>query len=504
MIFNMTRTADHDYIQNYERSLAGLQLNPEDRNLQHQLVLSLARCGALDFAIAEYNRFGLSDVRHHEDIMALGGRLSKDLYLRSDGQAALEHARNAAQKYEAAFKDSHGFYSGINAATMALMANMPADIISARVTDILGHLPDPESLSPTEHYFVQATRAECFLMSGDIIQAKAVLRSAIQFDPMNYAAHASTIKQFEMICRKRKDECGWLVEFNPPRPAHYAGHIHLSLSDPELDALKTSAIDHIQKHDIGFGFGALAAGSDIIIAEALLAEGAELHLILPCPPDDFFNHSVAPFGSDWPKRYQACLDAALSLRILSKAESPDPQLTRTSSQFAMGQAILMGQHLTVSPAQLLIWDEQKQSSYTAVHADDWSQTKEQQINISLRHRADAPTLKDQPDLCRFLLSRSDASEPESYATALAALHAAVNLRNEAGNVKCALHIDVDGENANAVLSSILVRAAPQGILLSDAFASLLAVSEIAHFEMKFAGLIDVDDNEHIRCYAINA
>ena len=87
----MTRIHQHDYIQIYEAGIEALKSRPSDVELQHQIILSLARAGALDFAISEYDRFGLAAVQDHEDIMALNGRLSKDLYLRSSGELSLIH-----------------------------------------------------------------------------------------------------------------------------------------------------------------------------------------------------------------------------------------------------------------------------------------------------------------------------------------------------------------------------------------------------------------------------
>jgi len=207
----MTPIHPHDYIQNYEAGVAALKDRPNDRQLQHQIVLALARAGALTFAISEYDRFGLSAVTDDEDIMALNGRLSKDLYLRSSGQ----------------------------------------------------------------------------------------VHAAIDFDPLNYAAHASTLKQFMMIATKRGDDLGWLSEFRPPRPLHYAGHIRLNLTESEEADMRITISDALQQKDVGFGFGALAAGGDILFAEALLEQGAELHLVLPCEPDLFKRESVMPFGEEW-------------------------------------------------------------------------------------------------------------------------------------------------------------------------------------------------------------
>ena len=94
----------------YEAALAALQTADERQGLEHKhkAVLALTRAGSLDFALAEYNRYGLGDIRHHEDIMGLGGRLYKDLYLSHSGEEAKEFARLSAEKYEDAYKDTGG------------------------------------------------------------------------------------------------------------------------------------------------------------------------------------------------------------------------------------------------------------------------------------------------------------------------------------------------------------------------------------------------------------
>ena len=143
----MSASLQHDYVQTYERAIDALRLTPKDQELQHKAVLALARAGSTRLALAEYNRYGLDAIRNHEDIMALGARLSKDLYLYSEGKTALDHARDAAHKYEAAFKDSNGFYSGVNAAAMALMAEMPGAQINDRTKTILATLPVRDKLS---------------------------------------------------------------------------------------------------------------------------------------------------------------------------------------------------------------------------------------------------------------------------------------------------------------------------------------------------------------------
>jgi len=461
----MTLLHEQNYILNYESAVEALKARPNDRELQHRAVLSLARAGALHFAIAEFKRFGLGDVTGHEDIMALDGRLSKDLCLRNTGQVALGHAKDAAQKYEIAFESTQGYYSGINSATMALIADMPVQDIMDRVAAVEVLLPSPENLTPEDHYFIEATRAECHLLKGDHIAAVNSLQSAVNFDPMNFGAHATTLKQFNMIAKKRSESTNWLNAFNPPRPTHFAGRIKIDLSGPQLEQLKIDLSDVIQKHDIGFGYGSLAAGYDIVISEALLSEGAALHVVLPCSVDRFFDHSVLPFGEDWASRFQSCLTQSASLSILSShAPWPDPQVNRLTGQFAMGQAILMGHSLCVDPMQFIVLGENSDLSYTSKHALDWALTGRRQLLLnSSTQQEDALAMRKKKNFPGLVYS-SITTAPKQYASSRQALEAAIEIRKDSPKAKIALHTALPGVESDPTGLRILEYGAPQSVL----------------------------------------
>lgn len=57
-------------------------------------------------------------------------------------------------------------------------------------------------------------------------------------------------------------------------------------------------------------FGALAAGADIVIAEAAREEGIEFRALLPFDSDTFRETSVASSGQHWVKRYDRLLEEA--------------------------------------------------------------------------------------------------------------------------------------------------------------------------------------------------
>lgn len=491
----------HDYIRAYEQAIAALRDNPGNIDLQHRAVLSLAQSGAPEFAADEYARYGLDKVRGHEDIMALAGRLAKDQYLKRSGKDAAPYATLSTQKYAQAYDSTGGYYSGINAATMALMAGAAEADVSAHAGAIVDALPPAENLGPTDHYFIEATRAEGLLLMGKTRSAKQHLQSAIAFDPLNYTAHATTLKQFEMIAEKRGDSLPWLRDFTPPRPVHFAGHIDGGFTPDALNALPDTLIDSLQKHDIGFGYGAAAAGSDILIAEALLSQGAQLHITLPCPADRFAQHSVIPFGKDWPERYARILERAASVTIMAQNTPwPDAQVNRLAGQLAMGQAALNAAQFATLPAQMLIWNGAKGKSYTAVHAADWEATGRAQFIIEAPKPEGRNVDTSPAPASAFLMKTSRSRGPVRFDNAVDALIAATLEHAQNAEVNIALHIEIPGDNPNAVLDAMLKPATPRSLLMSESFAALLVLSS-KDTAVSFAGIIDADDGAPVRAYA---
>jgi len=350
-------------LSRYEDAIARISQNPNDRLAQHQAVLSLARMGSTDFALKEYERYCLDHEREDEDIIALKGRLFKDLYLKSKDVEAQKFALMSAYQYDLAYKKTHGYYSGINAATMFFLAEEPDAQFQQRAQKILKDLSGVEPSSERDYYFIEATRAEAYLLLEDEDRTKKSLRNAFSYDPLNYMAHAATLKQLGLIQIHKNLETDWLSEFRPPKPVHFGGHLWYENSALNEDDLKISFSDIIQKHDFGFAYGALAAGADILMAECFLAEGIPLHIMLPESLEVFCQQSVAPFGKSWVDRYEYCLNQAMSVTCLStqKVSHYDPAI-KFATEVSMGQTILRARTFALSPVQCLFLDDSRPSS----------------------------------------------------------------------------------------------------------------------------------------------
>lgn len=496
----------------YRDAVARLKRDPSDRNQQYVAVRSLARAGSLDVALTEYKRFNLDTVRHHEDIMALEGRLYKDLYLAATKSGRRKLALTSSEKYEAAYNDTLGYFSGINSATMAYIGGVPMPIIEMRAKRLLQQIAETAPDAQSDRYFVNATRAEAYCLLGDYNASRAFLRKAWDHDPLNYTAHASTLKQFAMIADYRCECFDWLEGFDPPKTAHYAGHLFAigatrtdgftALSVKQCDALRQRLSENIQNCDIGFAYGSLAAGSDIMIAEAVLEEGGQLHVTLPVEPSRFAAVSVLPFGQDWAERFEHCIKQSTSLQICADGHDwPKADLDIYASIISMGEALRQAAHLSVTAEQMLIWDRIPQGN-TARLAEIWAISKKRASVLEFpgrRHLNSPPqpesVSEDIADgiVCLSVYPAGTVTQISGIEKALAK---ACELRS-GGNRQAKFGLRLKQErrfSSEAVSALSLAEDAPPGtILLSNALANHVAVCLSDQYDTVFAGFLETGE-----------
>ena len=102
-------------------------------------------------------------------------------------------------------------------------------------------------------------------------------------------------------------------------------------------------------------FGPLACGGDTLIAEAILARGGKLHVVLPFAEADFLDQSVRCGGEGWVARYHACREAAASLHFSTPgAYVEDEHQYAYCTRLAMGLAALRARETGGEPVQLAV------------------------------------------------------------------------------------------------------------------------------------------------------
>lgn len=380
-----------DMLAAYDIVAAGLSSHPDSIALKHRAVLLLARCGATSRARREFERSGLAAVHDHVDVMSLGGRLLKDLAFSSNGAERRRYARESAAIYAAAYALHGDYYPGINTAAMSLIAG---DHGQARAVApaVLDSLSASGAVGLADAYYRAASRAEAYFILGRIDDAEQALAAAIAYDPTNYAAHASTLRQLDVICACLRMDSAWLQRHSPPPALTYCGHMFddTTLAPGVYGTLENGIASALERLRPCAVFGALAAGTDLMVAEAALARGAELHVVLPMQEEAFIARSVAAFGAGWSARYDACKARAATFRLASQdTVSGDDAAFAFCSEYAMGLAIRHAEILRTRAWQLAVWDGQHGGGLAGTSADvqRWAATGRPQQIVSFPPRA---------------------------------------------------------------------------------------------------------------------
>ncbi len=309
-------------------------------------VFSLVRAGAVEAARQAFHAAGLDQRLDDPAALTLQGRLLKESASLATGAERTTLLAAAADCYKAAARLEPATYPLINAATLSLLGGAGARAAQL-ATETLALL-DSGAHEPDTRYWLGATRAEALLLLGREVEARAALREAIAGTPRAWEDHAVTLRQFRLILAEQGRSSAWLDACRPPAPVHYAGPIGLA-GDARLEAGIEAAIGQAGP---GIAVGALAAGFDIIAAELLVRRGAELHVVLPAPPELFVKTSVVPAGEAWRSRFDALLAGAASVDILDLPAGLSAGAAVLAEEMALGCAIRSARLLDVDAVLL--------------------------------------------------------------------------------------------------------------------------------------------------------
>lgn len=355
----------------YDLAMTGIEVHPTDLALRHRAILNLIRARALVHARELFDQWELG--RSSElDIAALDARMLKEEALAASGATRIRLLARASERYEALYCDGGDYYPGINAASLWLLAGRleHAEAL-ARAVDQRCRAIDPALDHP---YYLAATQAEAGIIVGDVAHAAAQITKAATLHGNDYAALASTRSQLSRLCAARAIDPAILDPLKPPTVIHFTGHI---IARPDrsgrfqADEEARVRADIVRAvADVGFGYGSLAAGADILFAEALLARGAEIHIVLPFERESFREVSVRCSGADWDVRFEACLKRASSItRLTDEPFAGDSQVFAYTARLAMGLAVLRAEHLGADLRQVAVWDGHLPSAGGGTGAD---------------------------------------------------------------------------------------------------------------------------------------
>ena len=310
----------------------------------------------------------------------------------------------AAGAYAAANELAPAPYLAINAASLRLLAG-EAGAARTGASEVLRMLDDPAGALDTP-YFLAATRAEAQLLLGDRAAAQAAMTEAALADPDGWADRAATVAQLCEIAAALGSDPSWIDRFAPPASLHFAGHMGIAAGGTSEARLADLLGQQLDRHPVGFAWGALAAGADVVIAEALVAAGAALNVVLPCPLEQFEAQSVAPAGTEWSKRFAALIGQAASVQFAADCATSvhDPLATAHAGDLAIGGALSNAAQLASSAMQLIVLDEAGGGINTARQAARWRSESGPQHRLTVARDASVEALfpPEQPDPARQL------------------------------------------------------------------------------------------------------
>lgn len=303
-------------------------------------IIALARAGALDHAWAQFCAAGYDRSDDDPAALTVKGRLLKDYALRSQGEERRHYYLRSSEAYRRAAALRPATYPLINAATLALLSGdqAQAEEIAREVLDRIAREPE----EPETPYWRAATQAEALLLLGRLEEARSAIYEAVDAAPDAWEDHASTLRQFLIIQAELGGETAWLDRLRPKRSVHYATD-----PDSEVPAEQPDAIPRfIERENVGFAYGGLAAGPELAAAEALLAAGAELNVVLAGDAASFAARFVDPFGQDWRRRFDSALEAAAGVYEVRPLRTlPDREMIALARLISRGDALIHADRL---------------------------------------------------------------------------------------------------------------------------------------------------------------
>ena len=371
------------YLSAYDHAVAFIDVGDSNPRVRWLAVLALARSGATAHARRQYEKLKLGEVDPDSvpvslaaDIAVLAARLDKDLALASDGEQRIGWAERSARAYQTAFERSSEHYHGVNAATMWLIAGNHEAARSMARKSLAEIHPGRQA-----DYWSLVSEAEASLIIGAPERADTAIRAAAKSNMDSAAARATTLKQLRLVIDILDGDPNILRPLANPTVVHYCGHVILPegmqgrFPANEEAAVATELARTFDRLDVGYGFGSLAAGADILAAEALLERSADLHVVLPFPAEEFAKTSVEPAGNEWIERFEQCLEQAASITVVTSSGSiEDPVLYDYCARVAMGDAVIHSRHLQSDSHQVAVWDRTPSEGVagTAIDVQHWA------------------------------------------------------------------------------------------------------------------------------------
>ncbi|HEY3104032.1 MAG TPA: TRAFs-binding domain-containing protein [Pyrinomonadaceae bacterium] len=353
----------------YDILTEGLKNKPRDVELRQLLALALARSGATQRANSILTQLRAEGHRDEETLGILA-RTHKDLWMLATTKSERTQQLKLAHKfYREAYKLNHGYYSAINAATLAvLLGNKDeARTLAQKVREAC--LAELKTLrrDSGDRYWPVATLGEASLILRQWSEAEDWYSQAAKIGRGQFADLSSTRRNARLLVdHLHRDATAIEQALKIPGIVVFAGHLidRPDRSSPRFPASIEPAVrgaikSHVSKIAPGFGYASAGCGADILFLETLLDLGGEAHVVLPFEKEEFIHDSVGFANSSWVKRLESVLERAASVITASNERIEEGSMSFEYANLLLyGLADIRARQLETDLVPLAVWDKQ--------------------------------------------------------------------------------------------------------------------------------------------------
>jgi class 3 adenylate cyclase len=351
----------------YDILSEGLKFWPRDVGLRQQQALALARSGVTrkaNLILAQLYQEGNMD----EETVGLLARTHKDLWLRALDSTEKERQLSLSYEfYREAYELTGGYWTGINAATTALLLGLKDEAARLAGEVRTACLLDLKAVEKRggDQYWPLATLGEAALVRNDWAEAEMWYTRAGEAGRGRFGELNSTRRNARLITEALGRDRKWIDDYlKIPTVVVFAGHMidrpgrTPPRFPPELEGVVRAAIlDKLKSLNAGLGYASAACGSDIIFLETLLELGGEAHIVLPYNQSQFLEDSVEVVpGTRWRERFENVMERASEVLVASEQRMEGGVPFEYANLLLHGLAKIRAEQLETEMIPLAVWD----------------------------------------------------------------------------------------------------------------------------------------------------
>jgi class 3 adenylate cyclase len=331
--------------------------------LRQLYALALLRSGAEQSAAPVLQQLVAEGYRD-EETLGLLARVEKGLAFSSPGASIRKHhLRRACKLYKNSFLKTGGYWTGVNAATLALVLgdSNGATRLALRVRKICERKLARGPLHGSGAFWALATLGEVSLILRDEREAETNYSRALEIGVHRIGDIASMRRNARMVAEANHLSFPVDRVLKVPRVIVFAarntersGQHFPSLGKKTLDAFRAGMEEALSKKP-AVCFASGASLPEILFLEANLKNGGENCFVLPCPADQFIRETVKPLENNWAARFRRLLKTAADIQVLSKSRSSlEPIQIRFTDLLLLGHACLKAAKLDTRVEGLVV------------------------------------------------------------------------------------------------------------------------------------------------------